>query len=64
MRKHPAGWSLAVADPTQKQRRPVEIEIEMGNRIGARAETGKGNPFPGLLACQSGLSCNRLKRAR
>lgn len=50
MRKHPAGWSLAVADPTQKQRRPVEIEIEMGNRIGARAETGKGEPVPRVVS--------------
>ncbi|WP_238650462.1 polysaccharide lyase 8 family protein [Paenibacillus piscarius] len=47
---HPAGWSLAVADPTQKQRRPVEIEIGMGNRLGAGTEGGRDNPLPRVVS--------------
>lgn len=50
MRSHSAGWSLAVADPTQKQRRPVEIEIEMGNRLGAGTAGGRDHPLSRVLS--------------
>ena len=50
MHRHPAGWSLAMSDPTQKQRRPVEIEIEMGCHPGTGTESGRGDTFPRVVS--------------
>ena len=33
LQKNPAGWSLAIADPTQLQRRPIEVELELDRPV-------------------------------
>ncbi|MEK5030904.1 polysaccharide lyase 8 family protein [Paenibacillus sp. FSL R7-0302] len=35
LHKNPAGWSLAIADPTQLQRRPIEVELEVDRPVTA-----------------------------
>ncbi|MEK5464152.1 polysaccharide lyase 8 family protein [Paenibacillus sp. FSL P2-0136] len=33
LRRNPAGWSLAIADPTQLQRRPIKVELELDRPV-------------------------------
>ncbi|WP_340024945.1 polysaccharide lyase 8 family protein [Paenibacillus sp. FSL K6-1096] len=64
MRSHPAGWSLAVADPTQKQRRPVEIEIEMGNRLGAGTDGGRDHPLSRVVSMSERITIQQVEAGK
>lgn len=62
LHKNPAGWSLAIADPTQVQRCPIEIEISIGNstsdgtEVKAEAEAGGHPPVPRVISKSERIS--------
>lgn len=64
MRRHPAGLSLAVADPTQKQRRQVEIEIEMGCHPGTGAEGGRSGPVPRAVSMSDRITVEQAEAGK
>lgn len=64
MRRHPAGWSLVMADPTQKQRRPVEIEIVIGCHPGTGTEGGRGEPVPRVVSMSERIEVEQVEAGK